>query len=77
MFDGQFPDQRLTLRLLGCCRWIDLFRSFPSLGKKLPIEVFLQLIPLMHARYYSIASSSAVEQNQVTIDILYCICSYS
>ncbi|KAK9824802.1 hypothetical protein WJX74_009932 [Apatococcus lobatus] len=46
-------------------RWIDLFKSFPSLGKKLPIEVFLQLVPLMHARYYSIASSSAVEQNQV------------
>lgn len=49
------------------CRWIDLFKSFPSLGKKLPVEVFLQLVPLMHARYYSIASSPWKERDQASL----------
>jgi sulfite reductase (NADPH) flavoprotein alpha-component len=39
-------------------RWLDLFKSFPSLAGRVPVEVFLQLVPLVHSRYYSIASSS-------------------
>ncbi len=48
------------------CRWIELFKEFPSLVGKLPVEVFLQIVPLVHARYYSIASSHWDNPEEVT-----------
>jgi hypothetical protein len=46
-------------------RWLDLFNSFPSLAGRVPVEVFLQLVPLVHSRYYSIASSSCACPGEV------------
>ena len=58
--------QSTTTQILrGCCRWLDIFNAFPSLSGSLPVEVFLQLVPLLHARYYSIASSHWAVPNQV------------
>ncbi|GAQ81306.1 nitric oxide synthase [Klebsormidium nitens] len=39
-------------------RWLDIFDLFASLSQNLPVEVFLQLAPPIHARHYSVASSA-------------------
>jgi sulfite reductase alpha subunit-like flavoprotein len=54
VFHANQHNVRMCARI---ARWLDLFASFPSLAGRVPVEVFLQLVPLVHSRYYSIASS--------------------
>lgn len=50
-------------------RWRDLFQLFPSLVLQVPMATFLQLVPLIKPRYYSISSSSAATPGEVAITV--------
>ncbi|GAQ90485.1 hypothetical protein KFL_006460015 [Klebsormidium nitens] len=48
-------------------RWVDIFDRFPTLSRKLPVEVLLQIAPSIHPRYYSIASSMLASPGEVHV----------
>ncbi|KAG2438015.1 hypothetical protein HXX76_005629 [Chlamydomonas incerta] len=50
-------------------RWSDVWKEFPALAGRLPVEVFLQLVPVVKPRHYSISSSAAHHPGQLHLTI--------
>ncbi|KAG2450636.1 hypothetical protein HYH02_004476 [Chlamydomonas schloesseri] len=53
----------------ACVRWCDVWKEFPALAGRLPVEVFLQLVPVIKPRHYSISSSAAHHPGQLHLTI--------
>merc|ERR1719498_510305 len=64
---GDESDVHANLCRDGGMRWVHLFESFPSLRERVPLEIFLMLLPTPVPKLYPIASSPSLSSEEVQL----------